>query len=161
RWRNAASIWSSYQYARITGDTRIAGMPISIAVEPTTSCNLRCPECPSGPRSFSRPTGMMDAALLDDFLRQLGSSLFWLTFYLQGGACLDREAMAMVRKAANAAVYTATATNGHDLPDEMARASVESGLDRHIVCIDGTTPEAYSAHRRGGVIDRVLEGTRN
>src|SRR5690606_26820847 len=161
RWRNAASIWSSYRYARITGEPRIAGMPISIAVEPTTSCNLRCPECPSGLRSFSRPTGMMDAALLDDLLRQLGSTLFWLTFYFQGEPYLHRDLMAMVRKAADAGVYTATSTNGHYLNDEMARATVESGLDRLIVSIDGTTQDAYSAYRRGGVLDRVLEGTRN
>jgi hypothetical protein len=33
------------------------GLPVSISIEPTTACNLRCPECPSGLRSFTRPHG--------------------------------------------------------------------------------------------------------
>src|SRR5690606_27298677 len=161
RWRNAAAIWSSYQYSRITGVPRIAGMPISISIEPTTSCNLRCPECPSGLRSFTRPTGMMDAALLDNVLEQLGSTLFWLTFYFQGEPYLHRDFLTMVRKATSAGVYTSTSTNGHYLDDETARATVESGLNRLIISIDGTTQEAYSSYRRGGILARVLDGTRN
>ncbi|HND83700.1 MAG TPA: radical SAM protein, partial [Chitinophagales bacterium] len=35
------------------------GKPFSISFEPTTSCNLRCPECPSGLRAFTRPIGML------------------------------------------------------------------------------------------------------
>ncbi len=161
RWRNAAAIWSSYQLSRVTRTPRIAGMPISLAIEPTTSCNLRCPECPSGLRSFTRATGMMDAALLDHVLRELGPTLFWLTFYFQGEPYLHRDLLMMVHKAAAAGVYTSTSTNGHYLDDATARATVESGLDRLIISIDGTTQEAYSSYRRGGILTRVLEGTRN
>lgn len=161
RWRNAAAVWSSYHYARITGAPCIAGMPVSVAVEPTTSCNLRCPECPSGLRSFTRPTGMMDAALLDSVLQQLGPTLFWLTFYFQGEPYLHRELLTMVRKASAMGIYTATSTNGHYLDDDTARATVESGLDRLTVSIDGTSQDAYAAYRRGGILERVLEGTRN
>ncbi|MDV3307389.1 MAG: SPASM domain-containing protein [Cyclobacteriaceae bacterium] len=161
RWRNAAAIWSSYQYARMTRTPHIAGMPISISVEPTTSCNLRCPECPSGLRSFTRSTGMMDTALMDDVLQQLGPTLFWLTFYFQGEPYLHRDLLAMVRRASTAGIYTSTSTNGHYFDDETARATVESGLDRLIISIDGTTQEAYASYRRGGILSRVLEGTRN
>jgi hypothetical protein len=57
---NAAKVWSSYQITRLTGKPVQWGLPISISFEPTTSCNLRCPECPSGMREFTRPTGMLD-----------------------------------------------------------------------------------------------------
>ena len=40
------------------------GYPASISFEPTTSCNLRCPECPSGLRAFTRPTGMLENKFL-------------------------------------------------------------------------------------------------
>ena len=59
RTLNAAKVWSSFYIARAIGKSVHWGMPINISIEPTTSCNLRCPECPSGLRSFTRPTGML------------------------------------------------------------------------------------------------------
>jgi hypothetical protein len=56
---NAARVMASYQLSKLTGKPVQWGYPVSISFEPTTSCNLRCPECPSGLREFSRPTGML------------------------------------------------------------------------------------------------------
>ena len=58
-------------------------------------------------------------------------------------------------------IYTATSTNAHFLTDDNARQTVESGLDRIIISIDGTTQETYQAYRVGGQLDKVLAGTRN
>ena len=38
---------------------------------------------------------------------------------------------------------------------------MESGLDRLIISIDGTTQEVYQQYRVGGNLEKVLEGTRN
>ncbi|WP_246186177.1 hypothetical protein [Phnomibacter ginsenosidimutans] len=56
---NAGKVWSSYQLSKWLRKPIQWGLPVSISFEPTTSCNLRCPECPSGLREFSRPTGML------------------------------------------------------------------------------------------------------
>ena len=48
------------------------GFPISISFEPTTSCNLRCPECPSGLREFTRPTGMLQK----DFFKETINDIY-------------------------------------------------------------------------------------
>ncbi|HMX41163.1 MAG TPA: SPASM domain-containing protein, partial [Saprospiraceae bacterium] len=50
--------------------------------------------------------------------------------------------------------------NGHFLSEENARLSVESGLDRLIISIDGTTQEVYRQYRVGGNLEQVLEGAR-
>jgi hypothetical protein len=63
RARNAYNIWSSFREAKRTKVPRIQGLPISISIEPTTACNLRCPECPSGLRAFTRPTGNLKHGL--------------------------------------------------------------------------------------------------
>ena len=60
---NAGQIVSSYLLSKLTGRVRHWGLPLALSFEPTTSCNLRCPECPSGLRSFTRPTGMLPAEL--------------------------------------------------------------------------------------------------
>ncbi len=66
----------------------------------------------------------------------------------------------MVRYAADKKIYTATSTNGHYLTEDNARRTIESGLDRLIISIDGTTQEVYEQYRVGGNLQKVLEGTR-
>jgi radical SAM protein with 4Fe4S-binding SPASM domain len=39
--------------------------------------------------------------------------------------------------------------------------TVESGLDRLIISIDGTTQEVYQQYRKGGKLSKVIEGTKN
>ncbi len=67
----------------------------------------------------------------------------------------------MVRYAKKKRIYTSSSTNAHYLNDEMARKTVESGLDRLIISIDGTTQEAYEAYRKRGQLSKVIDGTKN
>lgn len=158
RVANGARVWSSYQYSRLRGRPTIAGLPLSVSIEPTTSCNLRCPECPSGLRSFTRATGMLKQDLFETTIDQLASTLNYLTFYFQGEPYLHPAFLDMVRYASSKGIYTATSTNGHYLKDDTARATVESGLDRLIISIDGTTQDTYESYRVGGSLEKVLEG---
>ncbi|MDE3213321.1 MAG: radical SAM protein, partial [Bacteroidota bacterium] len=72
---NALKVLSSFYVSRITGRPVQWGLPMSISFEPTTSCNLRCPECPSGLRAFTRPTGMLEKGFftqtIDDIYRDI------------------------------------------------------------------------------------------
>jgi radical SAM protein with 4Fe4S-binding SPASM domain len=67
----------------------------------------------------------------------------------------------MVKYASQKRIYTATSTNAHYLDDNNAKRTVESGLDRLIISIDGTTQEVYQQYRVGGQLNKVLEGARN
>lgn len=158
---NAAGVWSSYHYSKLTGKPNHWSLPLSISIEPTTSCNLRCPECPSGLRSFTRPTGMLQSELFKRTIDELKDSVSYLTFYFQGEPYLHPTFLEMVRYAGSKNMYTATSTNAHYLTDDMARKTIESGLDRLIISIDGTTQESYESYRIGGKLDKVIEGTRN
>jgi radical SAM protein with 4Fe4S-binding SPASM domain len=158
---NAASIFSSYQRSRYTKKPSIQGLPISISFEPTTSCNLRCPECPSGLRSFTRPTGMLQQDLFRSVIDQLAPTLNYLTFYFQGEPYLHPQFLDMVQYASTKGIYTATSTNAHYLKPDNARLTVESGLDRLIISIDGTTQQTYQSYRIGGSLEKVIEGTRH
>ena len=158
---NMARVYSSYHVSKWTGRSVQWGMPISISFEPTTSCNLRCPECPSGLRAFSRPTGMLKRDFFTETIDQLAGDLTYLVFYFQGEPYLNPQFLDMVQYAASKKIYTATSTNAHYLKDDVARRTVESGLDRLIISIDGTTQETYQQYRVGGRLDKVLEGARN
>ena len=158
---NLVLLVGSYLYARFSGRAVHAGMPASISFEPTTSCNLRCPECPSGLRSFTRPTGMLPEQLFKKVIDELAPTLSYLIFYFQGEPYLHPQFLELVQYAASKKIYTATSTNAHYLNDKNARKTVESGLSRLIISIDGTTQDTYQQYRVGGKLNKVLEGTAN
>ena len=137
------------------------GSPFSISFEPTTSCNLRCPECPSGLRSFTRPIGMLEPDFFRKTIDELSKDLIYLTFYFQGEPYLNKNFLEMVSYARQKKIYTATSTNAHYLTDAVSRQTIESGLDRLIISIDGTTQETYQSYRVGGQLDKVIEGAKN
>ena len=158
---NVLKIYLSFFLSRWTKKPIQWGKPFAIAIEPTTACNLRCPECPSGLRSFSRETGNLKADFFTKMINQLHKEAFYLTFYFQGEPYINPDFLAMVKYAHHKKIYTATSTNGHFLNDKNAKATVESGLDRIIISIDGTTQETYEAYRKNGKLENVLQGTRN
>jgi len=160
RLLNALQVVSSYLLAKLRGKALHWGYPLSLSFEPTTFCNLRCPECPSGLRAFTRPTGMLEEQLFKQTIDQLHRRLLYLTFYFQGEPYLHPRFLEMVRYASGKGIYTATSTNAHFLDDTTARQTVESGLDRLIISIDGTTQQTYAAYRVGGKLEKVLAGTR-
>jgi radical SAM protein with 4Fe4S-binding SPASM domain len=158
---NLAGIFISYIYSRFTGSVHAPGLPFSISVEPTTACNLRCPECPSGLRSFSRPTGKLQPELFQELISEVSDRTFYLTFYFQGEPYLHPGFLTMVQEANAKKMYTATSTNAHFLDDKNAKKTVESGLDRLIISIDGITQTTYENYRKEGKLDKVLDGTAN
>ncbi|MEO5501778.1 MAG: radical SAM/SPASM domain-containing protein [Ginsengibacter sp.] len=158
---NASKVYSSFYISRIINRPVQWGLPISISFEPTTSCNLRCPECPSGLRQFTRPTGMLKKDFFTDTIDDIYKEISYLIFYFQGEPYLNRDFLEMVKYAAAKGLYTATSTNAHYLTDEIAKKTVESGLDRLIISIDGTTQEVYQQYRRGGNLEKVIQGAKN
>jgi radical SAM protein with 4Fe4S-binding SPASM domain len=103
--------------------------------------------------------------LANSFFRQtidqLSKDLLYLIFYFQGEPYLNPSFLDMVAYAASKGIYTATSTNAHYLNDRNAKRTVESGLDRLIISIDGTTQDVYEQYRVGGKLEKVLEGARN
>ena len=161
RIKNAFKVLISYYFSKFKQKSFHSGLPISIAFEPTTSCNLRCPECPSGLRSFTRPTGMLQEDIFKKTIDELAPTLLYLTFYFQGEPYLHPKFLEMVQYANTKKIYTATSTNAHYLTPENANKTVLSGLSRLIISIDGTTQETYEQYRIGGKLSKVIEGTKN
>lgn len=154
-------VFVSYYLTRLTGRAIQWGLPVTISIEPTTACNLRCPECPSGLRSFTRDTGNLRPDFFRHTIDQLYQQLTYLIFYFQGEPYINPKFLEMVRYAHNKGIYTITSTNGHFLSEANARATIESGLDRLIISVDGTTQEVYEQYRKEGKLENVLQGARN
>ncbi len=137
------------------------GLPFNISIEPTTSCNLGCPECPSGLKSFTRDTGTLSVDFYNKFLREVQKDLIYLYFYFQGEPYLHPDFLSLVKAASDKNIYTVTSTNAHFLSPRKATETVQSGLDRILISIDGASQETYESYRKGGKLAKVIEGTKN
>ncbi|GAB3329428.1 hypothetical protein GCM10027429_05320 [Marivirga atlantica] len=104
---------------------------------------------------------MLKPETFNDMLSQIKKHVVSMLFYFQGEPYLNREFLDLVKLASQANIYTATSTNAHYLDDETAKKTVESGLDRLIISIDGASQETYESYRVGGKIEKVIEGTKN
>jgi radical SAM protein with 4Fe4S-binding SPASM domain len=158
---NAGKVLFSFYYSRVKGRPVIMGLPFAISVEPTTACNLGCPECISGLRAFTRQTGNIQSSFFKKVVDSIHETLIYLNFYFQGEPYLHKDLFDMIRYAADKGIYTSTSTNAHFLDDERARKTVESGLSRLIISIDGADQETYSQYRVGGDLSKVIAGTAN
>lgn len=158
---NLTLLFVTYHLSRFLKRPLHRGMPFSISIEPTTACNLGCPECPSGLKQFTRPTGKLEASTLEKILDEVGPWLGNIIFYFQGEPYLHPQFTSLVKQAADRKIYTVTSTNAHFLSPQKARETVESGLSRLIISIDGTTQETYEQYRIHGSIDKVIEGAKN
>jgi radical SAM protein with 4Fe4S-binding SPASM domain len=158
---NFFGVLSSYYISKWRQKPIQYGQPFTISIEPTTACNLRCPECPSGLRAFTRPTGNLKEDFFKNTIDEMYDKLMYLIFYFQGEPYINPKFLDMVAYANSKKIYTITSTNGHFLDDANARKTIESGLDRLIISVDGTTQQTYENYRKEGNLETVLQGARN
>src|SRR5690554_7520665 len=110
---NLMKLSYSYILAKHFKKIKNIGLPSSASIEPTTACNLACPECPSGLKQFTRATGKLDLVQHEKMLDNLGSNLLYVNYYFQGEPFLHPQFLSLIKSASQRKFYTATSTNAH------------------------------------------------
>lgn len=134
------------------------GMPFSISVEPTTSCNLKCIECTNGQNKLIRPKGQIDVSLFKKIIDENFQFLLNCFIYFQGEPFLLKEIFELINYANRKKIFLSTSTNGHFFDDKYAENTVLSGIDKLIVSLDGCNQEIYQKYRVGGDFEKVVMG---
>ncbi|GAB4281934.1 MAG: radical SAM protein [Marinilabiliales bacterium] len=151
----------SIYYSRILKKPVLWGEPSSLSIEPTTSCNLHCPECPTGKNELTRPKGYINFELFKKIIDTSYKTLGYLLLYHQGEPFLHKEFFKLISYAVKKNIYTATSTNGHFINSGTAEKIISSGIDKIIISIDGASRESYEKYRIGGDYNTVIEGLKS
>lgn len=130
--------------------------PSIAIIEPTNSCNLKCPLCPSGQRRFTN-RGYMGLELYEKILTQLAPYIFEVWLYNWGEPFLNKDIFKIIQFTQKSNAATTISSNLNYLPDNYEFEMVKSGLERLVVSFDGMTQDTYSAYRRGGRMDAVID----
>jgi MoaA/NifB/PqqE/SkfB family radical SAM enzyme len=138
------------------GFDRSHALPSTIQVEPTNTCNLKCPLCPTGIGSMKRPKGFMTLETFTKIIDEIGDVLLSVFLYGWGEPFLNRDLPRMMETCTKRNIRTLSNTNGHFLqtPDEALRI-VDAGLSALIIAVDGSTQEIYQRYRKSGDIEKV------
>ena len=158
---NVLKILLSFSLSRILRKAVVWGMPISYSIEPTNHCNLKCPECPSGLGTLTRPLGLLK---LEDFklwIDEIKSTGFYAQLFFQGEPFINKQLIHMIRYAQEQNVYISISTNGHFINDDNVDTILKNAPDKLIFSVDGLDEESYQNYRVGGTFAQADTGLRN
>lgn len=160
RIRNAIVLRISFYYSVLRKRVWQLGSPLALAIETYAGCTLRCPECPEGSAHLGRQKGAMTIDTFQKAIVEAGQGLFYLALHFLGEPLLNPQLWEMISFAKKKHLYTEIHTNGQLLIHSDIDALLDSGLCRMRISVDGSTQESYALYRKGGDLEKIIEGTR-
>ncbi|MBN2125043.1 MAG: radical SAM protein [Deltaproteobacteria bacterium] len=135
---------------------KILYRPLHFQLEPTTYCNLRCPQCPRDsyveePRNMT----LEEFAGVVDLMRPTHITLSGL-----GEPTLNPELFDMISYARKRRVNVNTTSNFVVLTDRHVRGFLRSDLNLLTVSVDAATPGSYLKVRGKDCFSAVIENVR-
>jgi lipopolysaccharide biosynthesis glycosyltransferase/MoaA/NifB/PqqE/SkfB family radical SAM enzyme len=140
--------------------TRGTQGPTAIRIEASSSCQLRCPSCPTttGETDAAIGRGYLDPAEFRTFLtRNAHIERIELSNY--GEALLNPELVAIldIARRRNVAITFANGVNFNHVRHEVLEAMVRCRVPSLTVSIDGASQDSYAQYRKGGDFARVMQ----
>jgi len=139
--------------------------PLSLYIEPTNICNFKCVYCPESFDNFEERSGglhRMDLATFEkiaDQVLELGP-VKALNLYMMGEPFVNKNVPDFIRVAKNKGIaeHITITTNGTLLNDDIARKTIEAGLDYLRVSIYGGNADAHGRKTQSKIrLDRVVQ----
>ena len=149
-------------YIRVKGGIALKsahawGYPIHIIIEPVNLCNLKCPLCPTGIGTLSRPKGMMTLSQFQKIIDEIKGYVLRLEIAGMGEPFINPDLCRMIRYAVDAGIWVHLDTNVILInTEEKVRDLIDSGLGLLNMSIDGSTQETYEKYRVGGDLETVV-----
>jgi radical SAM protein with 4Fe4S-binding SPASM domain len=140
--------------SQTVGSTKAYGKPVSITIEPTNVCNLRCPVCETGANILGRKPQMMTYGEFVKIIDKVGPGANHIMFYYMGETFLNQEVYRMIRYAREMGLYVMSCTNGDAVDAEKL---YESGINLVSFQIGGITQETHSIYRVSSDLGRVMD----
>ena len=135
-------------------------MPLSYSIEPTNHCNLKCPECPSGLGTLTRPLGLLKQTDFVKIVDEIKSTSFYIQLFFQGEPFINKNLPELIRYAQTNKIYVSISTNGHFINKGNIDNVLNNAPDKLIYSVDGLDEDSYRKYRVGGTFKQADEGLR-
>lgn len=158
---NAVIVYLDYLLSAVFRKKILKTKPLSISIEISANCNLKCPECNVSLHNNGGRSGNIDMTSIRKIINATGDKIFYVNLFFQGEPLLNKNIFEIIKKFKEKKVIVGTSTNAHFLDENTAKALVKSGLDRIVISLDGADSDTYSAYRVGGDFELVIRNLRN
>jgi len=158
RLSNIAAATLAYALSKWLRRPIVLGKPFILTVEPSSLCNLRCPQCATGAGRLTRNVGLLKRAHFERLLEEIGDDVMVLLLFNQGEPFLHPELMDFIEIARRKKIYVSLSTNGHFFSADTAQRLIEVEPDMIIISLDGADRATYEKYRCGGDFNEVVHG---
>jgi radical SAM protein with 4Fe4S-binding SPASM domain len=121
---------------------------------------LKCPECPSGLGSLTRPLGLLNPDDFKKLINEISSTGFYVQLFFQGEPFINKKLPEMIKYAQQQNVYISISTNGHFIDERNVDYVLDNAPDKLIFSVDGLDEESYQKYRIGGTFAQADAGLR-
>jgi len=150
-----------YFFSRVFRYPIVFGKPISVSTEPTTRCNLSCPECPTGIDKLGRKGGDMPLNRFIQIIDEVSPTTFTVLVHFQGEPLMNPNIFEMIGYASSRRMISEMATNAMLIDEEVSKQLINSGLKKIVITIDSPIEREFGFYRRGGKLGGVIEGIKH
>ncbi|MGA1840875.1 MAG: radical SAM/SPASM domain-containing protein [bacterium] len=154
-FHNRFSLIKSY----IKKDPIVKGFPVSLEVEVTNKCNLRCMTCP---RDFmTRKKGFMSFSLFKKIIKESEKYLETVLLFHCGEPLLHPQIGDMIGYAKEKGIKTILFTNVTLLSEDKAHELLKNQLDMLVMSFDGGDKSSFEDLRKGAQFESVIHNMVN
>lgn len=146
-----------WHFAKAILKRKFLGYPYVALIETGNYCNLQCPTCPTPGDKIYRKKELMSFDNFKKVIDNIKDSVHIALLYFTNEPLLHPDICQMVEYVHRNNLYTEISTNAVLLNKEKTKNLLESGLDKIILDLDGTTKESYEQFRVGAKFEQVFE----
>ncbi len=150
----------AYKIRRLfKGKNALRPCPVTLYIEASNVCTLRCAACPTGVGKLNRPPRSMKLEEAKKIINEVRGYTYAINFWHLGEPFLNRDLLSMVRHSTAMGIRANVATNGMHLSDmDVCREIVLSGVHHLLVSLDGADQETLARYRVNADFEKVVQG---
>jgi MoaA/NifB/PqqE/SkfB family radical SAM enzyme len=143
--------------ARRQGAIHVPSKPFDLSINPSTACQLACPNCETGNGAMTRPATNLDPRLHAHMLAGVVDELFIIRYFGTGESLLNKKFPELMQEIKGKEIFTFMTTNlSFRFTDNQIDEILLSGINLIGVSLDGITQESYARYRVNGEHDLVV-----
>ena len=149
-WNRAKLLWGY-----LTGQAKLAALPVEYIVETTAKCNLYCPMCPR--ETHKQPKADMSEDVFERLVRQSGDTAEHMMLIGLGEPFMDPQIFERIEFCHQHSISSLLSTNGTFLDEKVAARVLDSPLEQITLSFDGAKKETFEFYRKGAKFEKVRD----
>jgi MoaA/NifB/PqqE/SkfB family radical SAM enzyme len=143
--------------ARRKNAIHVPSKPFDLSINPSTACQLACPNCETGNGTMTRPATNLAPSLHAHMLSGVVDELFIIRYFGTGESLLNKKFPELMQEIRGKEIFTFMTTNlSFRFTDNQIDEILLSGINLIGVSLDGVTQESYARYRVNGEYDLVV-----